>query len=62
VRAGSRKRTYFEERAEQLGEGSVPTWLSLDAKNMTARMVQAPGREDIDLAVDEQLIVEYYSR
>jgi small subunit ribosomal protein S4 len=62
VRDGSRKRTYFSERAEQLDGGSVPTWLSLDANNMTARMVQAPAREDIDLTVDEQLIVEYYSR
>ncbi len=62
VRDGSRKRTYLEERAEQLDEGSVPTWLSLDVKNLTARMVQVPTREDIDMAVDEQLIVEYYSR
>jgi small subunit ribosomal protein S4 len=62
VRAGSRKREYFKERADQIDEGAVPTWLSLDVKNMMARMVQAPGREDIDLAVDEQLIVEYYSR
>jgi small subunit ribosomal protein S4 len=62
VRDGSRKRTYFKERAEMLGEGSVPTWLSLDAKNLTARMVQVPTREEIDMAVDEQLIVEYYSR
>jgi small subunit ribosomal protein S4 len=62
VRDGSRKRAYFKERAEQLDEGSVPTWLSLDVKNMTARMVQMPAREDIDMAVDEQLIVEYYSR
>jgi small subunit ribosomal protein S4 len=62
VRDGSRKRTYFKERVEQLDEGSVPTWLSLDAKNMAARMVQAPTREEIDMSVDEQLIVEYYSR
>jgi small subunit ribosomal protein S4 len=62
VRDGSRKRAYFKERAEMLGEASVPTWLSLDAKNLTARMVQVPTREEIDMAVDEQLIVEYYSR
>jgi small subunit ribosomal protein S4 len=62
VRDGSRKRTYFRERAEMLDGGSVPTWLSLDAKNLTARMVQVPTREEIDMAVDEQLIVEYYSR
>jgi len=62
VRVGSRKREYFKERVDQLDEGAVPTWLSMDVKNMTARMVQSPAREDIDLAVDEQLIVEYYSR
>jgi small subunit ribosomal protein S4 len=62
VRKGSRKRAYFKDRAEQLDEGAVPAWLSLDAKNLTARMVQVPTRQDIDLTVDEQLIVEYYSR
>ncbi|MBN1811239.1 MAG: 30S ribosomal protein S4 [Anaerolineae bacterium] len=62
VRDGSRKCTYFKERADQLDEGSVPTWLSLDAENMAGRMVQMPAREEIDMAVAEQLIVEYYSR
>jgi small subunit ribosomal protein S4 len=62
VREGSRKRTYFKERVEQMDESAVPHWLSLDAKNMTARMVQVPTREEIDMAIDEQLIVEYYSR
>jgi small subunit ribosomal protein S4 len=62
VRDGSRRCTYFKERADQLDEGSVPAWLSLDVENMAARMVQMPAREEIDMAVDEQLIVEYYSR
>jgi small subunit ribosomal protein S4 len=62
VRQGSRKRTYFEERAKRLDEGAVPNWLSLDAKSMSARMVQVPTREDIETLLNEQLIVEYYSR
>jgi small subunit ribosomal protein S4 len=62
VRDGSRKREYFKERAEQLDEDTVPNWLSLDAKKMTARMVQVPAREDIETTLNEQLIVEYYSR
>ena len=62
VRGGSRKRTYFKERTERLDEGSVPTWLSLDAKGMTALVLNLPTREDIDTRLNEQLIVEYYSR
>ena len=62
VREGSRKRTYFKDRAERLDEGAVPNWLSLDAKAMMARVVNLPVREDIDAALNEQLVVEYYSR
>ena len=62
VRDASRKRTYFKERAERLDEGSVADWLSLDAKTMTARVLKVPVREDIDTTLNEQLIVEYYSR
>ncbi|MBE9472621.1 MAG: 30S ribosomal protein S4 [Chloroflexi bacterium] len=62
VRDGSRKRTYFKERAERLDEGVVPNWLSLDAKTMTARVLKVPARDDIETTLNEHLIVEYYSR
>jgi len=62
VRDGSRKRTYFKERAERLDEGAVPNWLSLDAKTMTARVLNVPARDDIETTLNEHLIVEYYSR
>jgi small subunit ribosomal protein S4 len=62
VRDVSRERTYFKERADQLDEGTVLPWLSLDSKAMTARVVKLPVREDIDTRLNEQLIVEYYSR
>jgi len=62
VRDGSRKRVYFKERVERLDEGSVPGWLSLDAKKMIARVLNLPAREDIGTKLNEQLIVEYYSR
>jgi small subunit ribosomal protein S4 len=62
VREGSRKCTYFRERAERLDEGGVPNWLSLDPKTMTARVLNVPAREDIDTILNEQSIVEYYSR
>lgn len=62
VRDGSRKCTYFKERAEQLDERGVVDWLSLDPDTMTARVLKSPAREDIDTPLNEQLIVEYYSR
>jgi len=62
VRDASRKRTYFKERANELDEGAVLDWLSLDSGSMTARVLRTPAREDIDTSLNEQLIVEYYSR
>jgi small subunit ribosomal protein S4 len=62
VREGSRTCTYFKERAKLLDESGVPNWLSLDPGAMTARVLRVPAREDIDTMLDEQLIVEYYSR
>jgi small subunit ribosomal protein S4 len=62
LREASRKRTYFKERAKRLDEGAVPGWLSLDVKALTARVLSQPSRDDIDTTLNEQLIVEYYSR
>ena len=62
LREGSRKRTYFQERAQILDEARVPNWLSLDANTMVARVLQLPTREDVTSDLNEQLIVEYYSR
>jgi small subunit ribosomal protein S4 len=47
---------------EVLGEQAVPPWLTFDAVDMTGRMMGYPSREEIDLSVNEQLVVEYYSR
>ena len=41
---------------------TVVPWLSLDKDNMTAKIVAQPGRDDIDQTIQEQLIVEFYSR
>ena len=40
----------------------VPKWLDFDAKNMVAKVVAVPQREDIDLPIEEHLIVELYSK
>jgi len=62
VREGSRQRPYFQERAEMLDEMRVPDWLSLDAADLSARVLGMPRREHVDIPINEQLVVEYYSR
>ncbi len=62
VREGSRKRTYFKERAQMLDAQSVPHWLSLNPEELSARVVGMPKREDLEIPINEQLVVEYYSR
>jgi len=41
---------------------TIPPWLSVDRDQLTAKIVGEPGREDIDQTIQEQLIVEFYSR
>ena len=40
----------------------VPEWLDVDRNNLTCKVVALPNREQIEAPVEEQLIVEYYSR
>jgi small subunit ribosomal protein S4 len=63
VREGSRKAVYFKNLAQDgMDEGRVPNWLSLDPGSLAVRVVMVPTRDQIDTALNEQLIVEYYSR
>ena len=41
---------------------SLPQWLEIDKDNFSGTVKQLPVREDITLPIDEQLIVELYSR
>ncbi len=58
----SRSSTYFKDLAEAGAAKAVPPWLSFDPMDMTGRVVEYPARDQIDLALNEQLVVEFYSR
>jgi small subunit ribosomal protein S4 len=62
VRPGSQRCAYFKERAEMLDGQKTPAWLRLDPDALSAQVNALPRREDIDLPINEQLVVEYYSR
>ena len=40
----------------------VPEWIDLDRDNLSAKVVNLPERSQIDAPVEEQLIVEFYSK
>ena len=58
----SRESEYFKITQEALTRKDVPPWLGLDAAAMSARVLNLPGREAIEVNVNEQLVVEFYSR
>jgi small subunit ribosomal protein S4 len=44
------------------GRGGVPAWLQLDAEGLKGTILALPKREDVQMPIDEQLIVELYSK
>ena len=48
--------------AESMKDKTAPKWLEVNKDNLTAKVVALPAREDIDFPIEEQLIVELYSK
>jgi len=62
VREGSKKLPILEMAKEFASHQNAPTWLEIDRDNYKGRVLSLPKREDIQLPVNEQLIVELYSK
>ncbi len=62
IREGSAKLTYFKELPAYFEKRTSPAWLNRDAKKMAGSVSRFPERMEIDGTLNEQLIVEYYSR
>jgi small subunit ribosomal protein S4 len=62
VREGSRKRTYFKQLKDIAEELTPADWMSRDLNTLSGAMMRRPERNDIDYTINEQLVVEYYSR
>ena len=64
VRPESRRLTYFQNLGLSGGGNSsqVPQWIAGDSRDMSARIVSLPTREDAEPGIRAQLIVEYYNR
>ncbi len=62
VREGSRDLTFFKELGPLADKRTSPAWLSRDVPSMLGSVARMPERPEIEGTLDEQLIVEYYSR
>ena len=58
----SQKNVTIEHAIEEVKGRGIPEWLSFDAGAIAGRIVSMPTREQINLPVQEQLIVELYSK
>ena len=62
LKEASRSLEKFKANIEANSSRQAPKWLDHDVANCVAKVVAVPAREDIDLPIEEQLIVELYSK
>jgi small subunit ribosomal protein S4 len=62
VRDGSRGLEYFKVLGDSVDARTSPSWLSRDGKQLSGLIQRLPERAEMDGFLNEQLIVEYYSR
>ena len=62
VKENSRKNEFIRSSVETARGRGVPEWLELDPENFSGKVLNLPDREQIKIPIQEQLIVELYSR
>ncbi len=62
VRNKPKSREQAKRSLEAVSGREIPSWLSFDANNFSGELVRVPTREEIAPVVNEQLIVELYSK
>ena len=62
VRESKKENKTIKANIEELASKVVPVWLEKDSKEMSAKVVRLSTREEIDIAIEEHLIVELYSK
>ena len=62
VKEKSRESAKFKALAEEMPQVNKPKWIDANNENLSAKIVAMPERSDIDFEINEQLIVELYSK
>ena len=62
VRPEAKKMVIVEQGAQFASANPVPAWLEANFENLSGRVLTLPKRKDVNLPINEQLIVELYSK
>jgi small subunit ribosomal protein S4 len=62
LRDGAKKLTIVEQATQFAASNPVPAWLEVNYENLSGRVLTLPKRKDVALPINEQLIVELYSK
>ena len=62
IRKDSQKVKPILDAMETLARRGVPKWISLEKENFKATLTSIPTREDLTMPIQEQLIIELYSK
>ena len=62
IREGSKELAYFVTAREFAAGLTAPGWLEINREGLTGKLLATPRRDEIQLPVNEQLIVELYSK
>ncbi|MGD0789156.1 MAG: 30S ribosomal protein S4 [Terracidiphilus sp.] len=62
IRESARKLLIVEQGAQFAAQSPMPAWLEMNFDTLTGRVLSLPKRKDINLPINEQLIVELYSK
>jgi small subunit ribosomal protein S4 len=62
IRESAKKLVVIEQAGQYAAQNPVPAWLEANFENMSGRVLTLPKRKDVNLPINEQLIVELYSK
>ncbi len=62
VRESAKKFQIVEQGAQFAQQNPLPVWLEMNFENLSGRVLSLPKRADVNLPINEQLIVELYSK
>ncbi len=62
VKEGSRKMPSILEATETVVRRGIPNWMEVEKENFKGHLKSLPNREDIAMPIQEQLIIELYSK
>jgi len=62
LRSKSQKSKLFSNIEEKLSKAQVPSWLALEAKSLSGKILDYPKKDEMESTFDPQIVIEFYSR